>query len=67
MVGNFNSIPEALKYYKAIMADDYVFSNLSQDVYNGFILAQENYPVFYKDKDINKYLAFFRENYLDNQ
>jgi tetratricopeptide (TPR) repeat protein len=67
MVGNFNSIPEALKYYNAIMADDYVFSNLSQDVYNGFILAQENYPVFYKDKDINKYLAFFRENYLDNQ
>lgn len=66
MVGNFTAIEDAMKYYNAIMADDYVFSGLNPDIYTGFILGQENYPVFYKDKDINKYLAFFRENYLKN-
>jgi tetratricopeptide (TPR) repeat protein len=67
MVGNFETIEDAMKYYDAIMSNDYVFASLDKNVYNGFILAQENYPVFYKDKDINKYLAFFRQNYLKSQ
>jgi tetratricopeptide (TPR) repeat protein len=67
MVGNFNTVNEALDYYHAIMSNEYVFANLSEDDYNGFVIAQENYPVFYKDKDVDKYLAFFKQNYLPNQ
>ena len=64
MVGNFETIESAMKYYNSIMTNDYVFSSLETDQYNGFVIAQENYPVFYKDKDLKKYLAFFKQNYL---
>jgi tetratricopeptide (TPR) repeat protein len=65
MVGNFETKKEAMRYYNALMSNEYVFANLDQEQYNGFVLAQENYPVFYKDKDVEKYLAFFKQNYLD--
>ena len=65
MVGNFNDIDRALNYYNAIMANEYVYANMEEEDYNGFVIAQENYPVFYKDKDVNKYLAFFKQNYFE--
>ncbi|MBL7104658.1 MAG: tetratricopeptide repeat protein [Bacteroidales bacterium] len=67
MVGNYKTIDRAMNYYNAIMSNDYVFSNLETDDYDGFVIAQENYPVFYKDKDVKKYLAFFMQNYFEEQ
>jgi len=67
MVGNFNTIDEAMNYYNAIITNEYVYANLTEDDYDGFIIAQENYPIFYKDKDIKKYLTFFRQNYFKEQ
>jgi len=65
MVGNFESKKQAMRYYNALMSNEYVFANLAPEQYSGFVLAQENYPVFYKDKDVEKYLAFFEQNYLN--
>jgi tetratricopeptide (TPR) repeat protein len=67
MVGNFKEIDRAMNYYNAIMANEYVFANLEQEQYSGFVIAQENYPVFYKDKDVDKYLAFFKQNYFEQE
>jgi tetratricopeptide (TPR) repeat protein len=67
MVGNFKTIESSMKYYNAIMANEYIFSNLEEDKVDGFVIAQENYPVLYKDKDLEKYLAFFKLNYLEKQ
>ena len=67
MVGNFNTIDRAMNYYNAIITNEYVYANLTEDDYDGFVIAQENYPVFYKDKDVKKYLAFFRQNYFIEQ
>ncbi len=64
MVGNFKTIESAMKYYNAIMKEEYIFSNLEEEKVEGFVIAQENYPVLYKDKDLDKYLAFFKQNYL---
>lgn len=66
MVGNFESKKQAMRYYDALMSNEYVFANLEKEQYNGFVLSQKNYPVFYKDKDVEKYLSFFQQNYLDN-
>ena len=66
MVGNFNSVEDAMRYYNAIMSNDYVFANMDPETYDGFVITQENYPILYKDKDLKKYLAFFRQNYLKN-
>jgi tetratricopeptide (TPR) repeat protein len=67
MVGNFATIKDAMNYYNAIMGNDYVFANLNKEDFSGFSIAQENYPIFYKDKDVKKYLAFFKKNYFKNQ
>ena len=67
MVGNFNTIDEAMDYYNAIITNEYVYANLTEDDYDGFVIAQENYPIFYKDKDLKKYLTFFRQNYFEEQ
>ena len=64
MVGSFDSVESSMKYYRAIMGSDYVFANIDQSLYDGFVITQENYPVLYKDKDLQKYLAFFKQNYL---
>lgn len=64
MVGNFDNIESSMKYYNAILASDYVFANVDKQSYDGFVITQENYPVLYKDKDLEKYLAFFRQKYL---
>ncbi len=65
MVGNFETIDDAMRYYNAISQSEYVFSNLESAEYYGFVIAKDNYPVFYKDRDVKKYLAFFKENYLN--
>jgi hypothetical protein len=67
MVGNFPTIEKSMSYYNSIMQNDYVFSNLEGDRIEGFVIAQENYPILYKDKDLDKYMAFFRLNYLEKQ
>jgi tetratricopeptide (TPR) repeat protein len=67
MVGNFDTMEEGIRYYNGLMPDEYVFANLEKWQYNGFVIAQENYPVFYRDKDIEKYLAFFKQNYPINK
>lgn len=64
MVGNFRTIDKSMNYYNAIMANEYIFSNLENNTVDGFVIAQENYPILYKDKDLDKYLAFFKLNYL---
>jgi tetratricopeptide (TPR) repeat protein len=64
MVGNFNTVDDAMRYYNAIMSNDYVFANMDTEQYDGFVITQENYPILYKDKDLKKYLAFFKQNYL---
>jgi hypothetical protein len=67
MVGNFTTIDEAMGYYNAIITNEYVYGNLTEDDFNGFVIAQENYPIFYKDKDVKRYMAFFRQNYFEEQ
>ncbi|MBN1340909.1 MAG: tetratricopeptide repeat protein, partial [Bacteroidales bacterium] len=64
MSGNFENAEKAMLYYNMILKNEYVFSSLSGEDYDAFVLSQENYPVFYKDKDIDKYIAFFAEKYL---
>jgi len=67
MVGNFNSINKSMNYYNTIISNEYVYGGLEPEEYNAFVIAQENYPIFYKDKDITRYLAFFKQNYLTEQ
>lgn len=63
-VGNFNNADKALKYFDAITRSEYVYSDLNPDHYQNFVISTENYPVFFKDKQIETYLEFYEKNYL---
>ncbi len=63
-VGNFKNAAMALHYYNSIKDNLYVFSDVAKGNYDQFIISTDNYPVFYKDKNIELYKLFFMKEYL---
>ena len=64
VVKKFNEIKKGMEYYRAIDNNPGTFSSLPTKNMSHFIISSENFPVFYKDKNIDQYLAFFKNNYL---
>ena len=63
-VNNFENAEKALGYYLSINDSKYIFTKLeSSGGYDDFIISSENYPVFYKNKDVKQYRQFFDKNY----
>ena len=62
-IGNFNNSTKAKDYFDAITASDYVFADLKQGSFYNFVISTENYPIFFKEKDVGGYSKFFEKNY----
>lgn len=62
-VGNFDSSDEAGNYLLALQNDEYVVSGLQNKDFQVFAISSSNYPLFYRDKGIPDYKAFFEEYY----
>jgi len=66
-IGNFENKREAEKFYTALSNDDYVVSGLNPNDYDIVTISIGNYPVFYREKDVEGYLLFFNEYYLNDK
>jgi tetratricopeptide (TPR) repeat protein len=62
-VKSFANADKAIEYYSTLRTTEEVFKNISKDDYYLFAISSENYTAFYKDKDIQKYMKFFRDKY----
>lgn len=62
-IGNFNNSAKAKDYLDAISASEYVFADLKEGTFYNFVISTENYPIFFKEKDIGGYSKFFEKNY----
>lgn len=62
-VGNFKNEGEAGNYLLALKNDEYVMSGIKADDFRVFSISMNNYPVFYKDKNVDGYELFWKENY----
>ncbi len=62
-VGTFENEEKALDYLMEIENSTYVFSDISSENYEHFIISTKNYPVFYKDKNIQMYRTFFQNTF----
>jgi hypothetical protein len=62
-VGNFDSEAEATNYLMALKNDTYVTSGVSNNDFKVFSISLDNYPLFYKDKNLDGYELFWKENY----
>ena len=63
-VSSFKNMAKAMNFYQAIKQDTYVFAQLSAPSYKQFIISTENYPIFYREKDIGGYVKYFNRKYL---
>jgi tetratricopeptide (TPR) repeat protein len=63
-IGNFNNSAKAMDYLDAISASDYVFADLAKGTFYNFVISTENYPIFFKEKDIGGYSKFFDKYYV---
>jgi len=63
-VNNFDNDEKAMNYFISIQNNPYVFNKLDNSGgYNDFVISADNYPVFYRNKDINQYQRFFAKYY----
>jgi tetratricopeptide (TPR) repeat protein len=63
-IGNFNNAQKAKDYLDAISLSEYVYADLKPETFYNFVISTENYPIFFKEKDIGGYSKFFEKNYL---
>jgi hypothetical protein len=63
-IGNFNNSDKAQDYMEAIILSEYVYADLKPGTFYNFVISTENYPVFFKEKDIGGYSKFFEKYYL---
>lgn len=63
-VSRFENKDEALDYLLSIENSQEIKTLLGKTAYKQFVISASNYPIFYKDKDVEKYLTFYNEKYL---
>jgi tetratricopeptide (TPR) repeat protein len=62
-IGNFSDSREAEAYRISLAQSDYVFGGVDQNDYFVMPVSLSNYPVFYRQKDIQEYARFLKKNY----
>jgi len=65
-VGNFENEEDAMEYFNMISGDVYVFGELGTGNYTETVISMKNYPIFYREKDVDLYKEFFEKNYIND-
>ena len=63
-VGNFDDSDRGVNYFNDINQSQYIFAKLeTTGDYFAFLISTDNYPILYKNKNIQQYMRFFEKNY----
>ncbi len=62
-VSRFENKDEALNYLLSVENSPEILALLGKTEFQHFVISAANYPVFYKNKDVGKYIKFYNENY----
>jgi tetratricopeptide (TPR) repeat protein len=62
-VSRFESKDDALDYLLSVENSPEIIALLGKTEYKHFVISATNYPVFYKNKNVEKYLEFYNKNY----
>jgi tetratricopeptide (TPR) repeat protein len=62
-VSRFENKDDAMNYMLSIENAQEILTKLKGE-FKQFIISAYNYPIFYKDKNVDKYLTFYNQNYL---
>ena len=63
-VKNFSNKTKGMNYFDFMEGKDEIFESLEAEDYTNFIISPDNLSVLYKEKNVDEYMAFFREKIL---
>ncbi|MEO8086063.1 MAG: tetratricopeptide repeat protein [Bacteroidota bacterium] len=63
IIREFTNKNEAMLYFTGANDNDEIFGNTNPDLYQMFVMSDNNFPSFVKDKKIETYQDFFRKFY----
>ena len=66
-VGNFENAQKALDYYESVLTNNYINTQINKIEENTFVISVDNYPIFYREKDVVNYMKYFNTVYLNKQ
>lgn len=62
-VKSFDGKARAMDYFNFMKENKAAFKDLLPGTFQSFIISSENYPIFYKDKNVEEYQTFFTRNF----
>ena len=62
-VKKFKNKDKAMDYHMAFTQNTDMLKDINSKGFDFFAISYENYPVFYSDKSVDKYLLFFNKKY----
>ncbi|MCG3165742.1 MAG: hypothetical protein POELPBGB_01517 [Bacteroidia bacterium] len=65
-VEKFENAAKAKSYFETIKQKPEIYEGLAPEEYRHFIISAGNFNIYYKDKNIDKYLEFYNTNYANN-
>lgn len=64
-VKSFKDLKESMAYFRHISVSPTVYGEVGKNMYQHFVISAKNFPVFYKDKEVEKYVRYFTKHYLE--
>ena len=65
MIKTFKNIKQSMEYYDLFIKETTLMSRLNKSKHKIMSISTENFQEFYKNKDVEGYYNFFKNNYLD--
>ncbi len=65
-IGNFENAEKAFNFFATVANDEYVLSGMSPKDYELFTISINNYPIFYREKNVTAYREFFDDYYKED-
>lgn len=65
LIKSFENKREAKNYYTTFLYNETIMKELQKTEHKVFLISDENFTYFYKNKDIEGYTDFFKKKYMD--
>ena len=65
IISGYQDKESAMRYFRMIVQNRDLFLPLGDAVYRNFLITNENLEIFRKEKNITKYMDFYKRIYLD--
>jgi len=65
LVRTFKEKDTSMNYYESAKANDDILKEINAKGFKSFVITSKNFAQLFKSKDVDDYMKFFNENYLN--